>query len=176
MDCWNFCIFRILAQNNQIYEESNFIFSEVFPWGSLLPKIWLVLLESFNNVEIIHEYKEIFINIKESELSLLEEYKLWLHEFQNKWWIYLNKQITVKFLAEKLDNYYCIIPIQKGKWSHFVILNKIENDKVLLIDNKIWNFFISKDKLKQLINIDSWKYVLFAWKRWFNNKNLFKNT
>ena len=73
MDCWNFCISRILSQNNQKHKKSDFIFSETFPGGSLLQKIWIILLDFFTNVKIVHEHEDIFININEDELPLLNE-------------------------------------------------------------------------------------------------------
>lgn len=162
MDCWNFCISWILSQSNQKYEESDFIFSEVFPGVTLLSKIWILLLDFFPNVEIIHKNKDIFINLKEDELPLLNEYKHRLKEFQNKWWIYSNSPISLEFLEEKLNDYYCIIPIKKWEWSHLVILREMDNDKVILTDNKKWDFSITKEEFKDLINLYNWKYVLFV--------------
>jgi hypothetical protein len=75
MDCGNFCISWILSKINHKFEQSDFVFSEVFPWVSLLPKIWILLFEHSSNVEIIHEKQDIFIDLKNDELPLLEEYK-----------------------------------------------------------------------------------------------------
>jgi hypothetical protein len=40
-------------------------------------------LEYYLNIEIVHENQGIFINLKDDEIPLLEEYKRWLSEFQN---------------------------------------------------------------------------------------------
>jgi len=161
MDCGNYCISRILSNINQKFDSSDFIFSEIFPWVSLLPKIWILLLKYSLNIEIIHENVEVFINLNKEELPLLEEYKYRLEEFQKLWWKYSNFQITIQYLSEKLRDNYCIIPIRKGEWSHFVILVSIGEDNVTLVDNKKWEFSISIDELKNLINLENWKYVLF---------------
>lgn len=162
MNCWNFCISWILSHNNQNYKESDSIFSEIFPWVSLLSKIWLLLLDFSLKVEIIHENEEIFINLKKDEIPLLNEYKQRLKEFENKWWIYSNTNITIPYLKGKLDNFYCIIPIKKWEWSHLVILDNIKDDNISLIDNKKWKLNISKDEFEYLINLYNWKYVLFV--------------
>ena len=162
MDCGNFCISWILSKINHNFEQSDFIFSEVSPWVSLLPKIWILLLEDFSNVKIIHEKQDIFINLKNDELPLLEEYKQWLDEFQKLWWKYSNHGIDTEYLREKLKNDYCIIPIKKGEWTHFVILDSIEENQVNLVDNKKWEFSISIAEFKNLINLENWKYALFV--------------
>lgn len=162
MDCWNFCISWILSQSNQKYEESDFIFSEVFPGVTLLSKIWILLLDYFPNVEIIHEHPDIFINLTDDELPLLNEYKHRLKEFENKWWIYSNSPISLEFLEEKLNDYYCIIPIKKWEWSHLVILREMDNDIISLTDNKKWDFSVTKEEFEDLINLYNWKYVLFV--------------
>ena len=113
------------------------------------------------NIEIIHENAEVFVNLNKEELPLLEEYKYRLEEFQKLWWKYSNSQITIQSLSEKLRDNYCIIPIRKGEWSHFVILVSIGKDNVTLVDNKKWEFSISIDEFKNLINLENWKYVLF---------------
>ena len=102
MDCGNFCISWILSKINHKFEQSDFIFSEVFPWVSLLPKIWISLLKHFQDIKIIHEDQDIFINLKDEELPLLEEYKHRLNEFQKLWWKYSNHEINVKYLKENL--------------------------------------------------------------------------
>ena len=56
----------------------------------------------------MHECDDIFINLDENELPLLNEYKHRLDEFENKWGIYSNTGITLGYLREKLDNHYCI--------------------------------------------------------------------
>ena len=162
MDCGNFCISWILSKINHKFEQSDFIFSEIFPWVSLLPKIWILLLDCFSNVEIVHVNQEIFINLKNEELPLLEEYKHRLNEFQKLWWKYSNHEIDTEYLREKLKNDYCIIPIKKGEWSHFVILDSIEENQVNLVDNKKWEFSISIAEFKNLINLENWKYSLFV--------------
>ena len=162
MDCGNFCISWILSKINHNFEQSDFIFSEVSPWVSLLPKIWILLLEDFSNVKIIHEKQDIFINLKNDELPLLEEYKHWLDEFQKSWWKYSNHEINIKYLKENLKENYCIIPIKKGEWSHFVILDSIVENQVSLVDNKKWEFSISIAEFKNLINLENWKYALFV--------------
>ena len=164
MDCWNFCISRILSQHNHNYEESNFIFSETFPGVSLLSKIWILLLDFFDNVEIVHGCDDIFINLDENELSLLNEYKHRLDEFENKWGIYSNTGITFEYLNGKLDNHYCIIPIKKWEWSHLVVLREIRGNNVFLVDNKKWEFSISNNEFEDLIDLYNWKYVLFVGK------------
>jgi len=161
MDCGNYCISRILSNINQKFYSSDFIFSEIFPWVSLLPKIWILLLKYSLNIEIIHENAEVFVNLNKEELPLLEEYKYWLNEFEKLWWRYLNNEINIEYLKEKLKDNYCIISIKKGEWSHFVILVSIGEDNVTLVDNKKWEFSISIDELKNLINLENWKYVLF---------------
>lgn len=162
MDCGNFCISWILSKINHKFEQSDFIFSEVFPWVSLLPKIWILLLEDFSNVKIIHEKQDIFINLKNEELPLLEEYKHRLNEFQKLWWKYSNHEIDTEYLREKLKNDYCIIPIKKGEWSHFVILDSIEENHVNLVDNKKWEFSVSIHEFENLIDFEIWKYSLFV--------------
>ena len=164
MDCWNFCISWILSQHNHNYEESDFIFSETFPGVNLLSKIWFLLLDFFDNVEIVHEYEEIFINLNEDELQLLNEYKHRLKEFQNKWGIYSNTDITLGYLKKKLENYYCIMPIKKWEWSHLVVLREIEGNNAFLVDNKKWEFTLTKDEFEDLIDLYNWKYVLFVGK------------
>ena len=153
MDCWNFCISWILSQNKQKYEESDFIFSETFTWVTLLSKIWILLLKSSLDVEIVHENEDIFINLKECEIPLLNEYKYRLNEFQNKWGIYSNICITVPYLQEKIKDHYCIVPIKKWEWSHFVILRGIRNEKSFLIDNKKWEFSVSMDEFVDMIDL-----------------------
>ena len=113
MDCWNFCISWILSQHNHNYEESDFIFSETFPGVNLLSKIWILLLDFFDSVEIVHEYEDIFTNLNEDEVPLLNEYKHRLDEFQNKWGIYSNADITLEYLKKKVEVHHCIIPIRK---------------------------------------------------------------
>lgn len=162
MDCGNFCISWILSKINHNSEQSDFIFSEVFPWVSLLPKIWILLLEDFSNVKIIHEKQDIFINLKDEEFPLLEEYKHRLNEFQKRWWKYSNHGINIKYLKENLKYNYCIIPIKKGEWSHFVILNSIDDNQVSLVDNKKWEFSISIPEFENLIDLENWKYSLFV--------------
>ena len=161
MDCGNYCISRILSNIDQKFDESNFIFSEIFPWVSLLPKIWILLLKYSWNIEIIHENKEVFVNLNKEELPLLEEYKYWLNEFGKLWWRYLNNEINMEYLNENLKDNYCIIPIKKGEWSHFVILNSIDEYEVNLEDNKKWEFSVSVPEFENLIDLKNWKYVLF---------------
>ncbi len=162
MDCGNYCISWILSETNQKFEESDFILSEVFPKGSLLPKIWILLLKNFSDVEIIHENKDVFINLKNDEIPLLEEYKYRLNEFQKLWWIYSNKEITIPYLKENLNYNYCLIPIKKGEWSHFVILHSINDKEVNLVDNKKWEFSICISEFEGLIDLENWKYTLFV--------------
>lgn len=162
MDCWNFCTSWILSQHNFNYEESDFIFSETFPGGSLLSKIWFLLLDFFDNVEIVHENEDIFVNLNEDELPLLNEYKHRLDEFENKWGLYSNADITLEYLKKKLENNYCIIPIKKWEWSHLVVLREIEGNDVFLVDNKKWEFTISNNEFEDLIDLYNWKYVLFV--------------
>lgn len=164
MDCGNYCISRILSKINYNFERSDFIFSEVFPWVSLLPKIWIVLLKYYPNIEIIHENQDIFINLKNEELPLLKEYKHRLNEFQKLWWKFSNYEIDTEFLKENLKNNYCIIPIKKGEWSHFVILNSIDENQVNLVDNKKWEFNVSIAEFEDLMDLENWKYVLFVMK------------
>lgn len=161
MDCGNFCISWLLSKKDQEFSGSDFIFSEVFPWVSLLSKIWIFLLEYYSNIEIVHENQGIFINLKDDEIPLLEEYKRWLSEFQKLWWKYSNNQISILFLKEKLTDNYCIIPIKKGEWSHFVILDLINENGVNLVDNKKWEFSVTINEFENLIDLENWKYVLF---------------
>ena len=162
MDCWSFCISCILKENHQEYNSSDFIFSTIFPSVSLVPKIWILLIEFWYDVEIIHESEDIFINLNEDEIPLLEEYKTQLNEFKNKWWKYFNDDITIELLEEKLKNYFCIIPIKKWEWSHLVIVKGIDEDGIRLIDNKKWEFIVNKKEFEDLINLNNWKYVLFC--------------
>ena len=166
MDCGNYCISRILSDTNQEFEQLDFIFSEVFPWVWLLPKIWIILLKNFSDFKIIHENQDIFINLKNDELPLLEEYKYRLNELQKLWWNYYNHEIDIKFLKENLKDNYCIIPVKKGEWSHFVILDSIDENLVNLVDNKKWKFVVSITEFEDLINLENWKYALFAPKKW----------
>ena len=160
MDCWNFCISHLLSNENIEYKESDFIFSEIFSWVSLLPKIWITLLEYSNDIEIIHENEDIFINLQDDEIPLLNEYKNRLNKFIENWWKYINTTININLLKEKLNNYSCIIPIKKGEWSHLVILSKINKDIVTLIDNKKWEYPVSIEEFENLIELHNWKYVL----------------
>ena len=162
MDCWNFSINYLLQIKDIPYQESNFIFSEVFEWVSLLSKIGIVLLDYYKEVSIIHEHEEIFINLTEDEIPLMNEYIKWLDDFQKKWWKYSNREISLDFLEENLKDNYCIIPIKKWEWSHLVILKEMKNDDVILIDNKKWEYSISKDEFNDLISLYNWKYVLFV--------------
>lgn len=162
MDCGNYCISWILPKINQAFEQSDFIFSEVFPWVTLLPKIWMILLKYFPNIEIIHESEQIFINLKDDELPLLEEYKHWLKEFQKSGWKYSNHEINIEYLKENLKDNYCIIPIKKGEWSHFVILSSIGENEVNLVDNKKWEFSVTVDEFEDLIDLENGKYLLFT--------------
>ena len=109
MDCWNFSINYLLQIKDIPYQESNFIFSEVFEWVSLLSKIGIVLLDYYKEVNIIHEHEEIFINLAEDEIPLRDEYIKWLDDFQKKWWKYSNREINLDFLEENLKDNYCII-------------------------------------------------------------------
>lgn len=161
MDCGNFCISRLLSKNNQEFLGSDFIFSEVFPWVSLLPKIWILLLKYYPNVEIVHESTDIFVNIKYEEFPLLQEYIHWLGEFQKAWWEYCNHEIDTVYLKENLKDNYCIIPVKKGEWSHFVILNSIDENEVNLVDNKKWEFSVTISEFENLIDLENWKYTLF---------------
>ena len=161
MDCGNYCILRILSEIDQKFEQSDFIFSEIFPKGSLLPKIWILLLKYFPNIQIIHENQDIFINLKDDEISLLEEYIHWLDEFQKAWWKYYNHEINIEYLKENLKDNYCIIPIKKGEWSHFVILDSINENGVDLLDNKKWEFSVTTLEFENLIDLENGKYVLF---------------
>ena len=162
MDCGNFCTYRLLSKFDQEYSGWDSIFSEVFPWVSLLPKIWILLLKYCPNIEIVHENEDIFINLKDEEIPLLEEYKHRLKEFQKLWWKYSNSQITILSLKENLKDNYCIIPIKKGEWSHFVILDSIDENGVILVDNKKWEFSILIPEFEDLINLENGKYVLFV--------------
>lgn len=162
MDCGNFCTYRLLSKFNQEYSGSDFIFSEVFQWVSLLPKIWILLLKYIPDIKIVHENEDIFINLKDDEFLLLEEYKRWLGEFQKSWWKYYNSQITISYLKENLKDNYCIIPIKKGEWNHFVILNSIDENEVNLVDNKKWEFSVTADEFENLIDLENWKYTLFV--------------
>ena len=169
MDCGNYCISRILSEINQEFKQSDFIFSEIFPKGSILPKIWITLLKYFKNIEIIHENQDIFINVKNEELPILDEYKYRLNEFQNLWWKYSNSEITILYLKENLKDNYCIIPIKKGEWSYFVILHSIDENEVNLVDNKKWEFSVSIPEFEDLIDLENWKYTLFTSKQWLKN-------
>lgn len=162
MDCGNFCTSWILAQRNYNYAESDFVFSEVFPWVTLLSKIWFLLLDFFDNVEIVHEDRDIFVNLNEDEIPLLNEYKHRLDEFEKKWGKYSNADISLEYLKEKLENYYCIIPIRKWEWSHLVILREIDDGNVYLVDNKKWEFSVSINEFEDLIDLYNWKYTLFV--------------
>lgn len=169
MDCGNYCISRILSEKNQNFEKSDFIFSEVFPGVGLLPKMGILLLKYFPEIEIIHEHQDIFINLKNEEISLLEEYAKRLNEFQKLWWKYYNNEINIEYLEKKLNDNYCIIPIKKGEWSHFVILHSINEKEVNLVDNKKWEFNVSIPKFEDLIDLENWKYTLFASKQWLRS-------
>ena len=171
MDCGNFCISWILSKINYNFEQSDFIFSKVFPGVTLLPKIWILISKYFQKVEIIHEKQDVFINLKNEELPLLEEYKYRLNEFQKLWWKYFNNEINIKYLKENLKNNYCIIPIKKVEWSHFVILDSIDENQVNLVDNKKWEFCVSIIEFEDLINLENWKYVLFATKKWLKRQD-----
>lgn len=171
MDCGNFCISWILSKLNHKFEQSDFIFSEVFPGVTLLPKIWILISKYFQKVEIIHENQDIFINLKDEELPLVDEYRHRLNEFQKLWWKYFNHGINIEFLKENLKENYCIIPIKKVEWSHFVILDSIVENQVHLVDNKKWEFTISIIEFKDLINLENWKYVLFATKKWLKRQD-----
>ena len=164
MDCGNSCISRLLSKLHQKYSGSDFIFSEVFSWVTLLPKIWILLLKYCPNIKIIHENEDIFINLKDDELPLLEEYKHLLKEFQKAWWEYSNHEINIEYLEENLKDNYCIIPIKNGEWSHFVILDSIDENGVNLVDNKKWEFSVTVDEFENLIDLENGKYVLFVWK------------
>jgi len=165
MDCGNYCISWILSEISQNFEQSDFIFSAVFPWVTLLPKIWITLLKYFSNIEIIHESGNIFINLKDDELPLLEEYIHWLKEFKKLWWKYSNHEINIEYLKENLKDNYCIMPIKKGEWSHFVILHSIDEGGVNLVDNKKWEFSVTVDEFGNLIDLENGKYVLFI-RKW----------
>ena len=169
MDCGNYSISWILSGVNQYFKQSDFIFSEVFPWVSLLPKIWIILLKYFSNLEIIHERQDVFINLKNEELPILDEYKYRLNEFQKSWWKYSNREINIENLKEKLKDNYCIIPIKKGEWSHFVVLHSINEKEVHLVDNKKWEFSVLISEFCDLMDLENWKYVLFASKQWLKN-------
>ena len=169
MDCGNYCTSWILSEIDQEFEQSDFIFSEIFPKGSILPKIWIILLKNFSDVKIIHENQDIFINIKDEEIPILEEYVHRLNEFQKLWWKYSNHEINIEFLKENLKDNYCIIPIKKGEWSHFVVLNSIDENEVNLVDNKKWEFSVSIPEFEDLINLENWKYTLFASKQWLKS-------
>ena len=82
------------------------------------------------------------------------------------WWNYYNHEIDIKFLKENLKDNYCIIPVKKGEWSHFVILDSIDENQVNLLDNKKWKFVVSITEFEDLINLENWKYALFAPKKW----------
>lgn len=169
MDCGNYCILRILSEKNQNFEKSDFIFSEVFPGVGLLPKMGILLLKYSPEIEIIHEHQDIFINLKNEEILLLEEYAKRLNEFQKLWWKYYNNEINIEYLEKKLDDNYCIIPIKKGEWSHFVILHSINEKEVNLVDNKKWEFNVSIPEFEDLIDLENWKYTLFASKQWLRS-------
>ena len=162
MDCWNFSIKYLLKNKNIQYQENDFIFSEVFEWVTLLPKIWIELLNYYNKVIIMHECEDVFINLNEDEIPLKDEYIKWLEEFEHQWGRYENKIISLIFLEDKLKKYDCIIPIKKGEWSHLVVLKKIDNNSVIIIDNKKWEYTVTKEKFEDLINLHNWKYVLFC--------------
>ena len=169
MDCGNYCISRILSEANLEFKQSDFIFSEIFPKGSILPKIWIILLKTYPDIEIIHEHQDVFINIKDEELPILKEYIHWLNEFRKLWWKYSNKEITIPYLKEKLHDNYCIIPVKKGEWSHFVILHSINENDANLVDNKKWEFNVSIPEFEDLIDLGNWKYCLFVSKWWLRN-------
>ncbi len=116
----------------------------------------------YSDVEIIHENLGIFINLKDEELPLLEEYKHRLNEFRKVWWKYSSHEINIKYLKENLWGNYYIIPVKKWGWSHFVILDSIFEDKVNLVDNKKWRFNVSIHEFEDLIDLESWKYALFV--------------
>jgi hypothetical protein len=120
------------------------------------------LLRCFPDVEIIHEIRDIFVNLKNDEIPLLDEYKYRLNEFQKVWWKYSNHEINIEYLKENLENNYCIIPIRKGEWSHFVILQSVDEDEVNLVDNKKWKFSIIVPEFENLIDLENWKYTLFV--------------
>ena len=162
MDCWNYSIKYLLESKNISYEENEYIFSEVFEWVSLLSKIWIILLKYYKEVIIIHENKEIFVNLKEDEIPLKEEYIKWLNVFKKDWWVYLNKKINLDLLKEYLNNYECVIPIKKWEWSHLVVLKEIWDASVSLIDNKKWEYYISIEEFEELLDLYNWKYVLFC--------------
>ena len=124
--------------------------------------IWIFLLKDYPNIEIIHENQDVFIHLKNEELPLLEEYVHWLKEFQNLWWKYFNNKVNSEFLKENLKEKYCIIPIKKGEWSHFVILDSIDENNVNLVDNKKWEFSVTLNKFEDLIDLENWKYTLFV--------------
>ena len=162
MDCWNYSIKYLLESKNISYEENEYIFSEVFEWVSLLSKIWIILLKYYKEVIIIHENKEIFVNLKEDEIPLKEEYIKWLNVFKKDWWVYLNKKINLDLLKEYLNNYESVIPIKKWEWSHLVVLKEIWDASVSLIDNKKWEYYISIEEFEELLDLYNWKYVLFC--------------
>ena len=164
MDCWNFSINYILKNNNILYQESDFIFSKVFEWVTLLPKIGIVLLKYFHEVIIVHAHKEIFINLKEDEIPLLQEYSKYLEEFEKLWWIYSNDEINLEYIKNQLKKYDCIIPIKKWEWSHLVVLKKIDNISVTMIDNKKWEYNVKLDEFLDLIDLVNWKYLLLIGK------------
>jgi hypothetical protein len=47
------------------------------------------------------------------------------------------------------------------EWSHFVILDSIDENQVNLVDNKKWEFIVSTAEFEDLIELENWKYVLF---------------
>ena len=72
-----------------------------------------------------------------------------------------NSQITILSLKENLKDNYCIIPIKKGEWSHFVILDSIDENEVNLVDNKKWELSVSISEFENLMDLENGKYVLF---------------
>jgi hypothetical protein len=123
-------------------------------------------LKYYSNTEITHENQDVFINLKDEELPLVDEYKHRLDEFQKLWWKYSNHEIDTEFLKVNQKDNYCIIPIKKWEWSNFVILDSIEENQVNLVDNKKWEFSVSIPEFNDLINLENWKYALF-WSKKF---------
>jgi hypothetical protein len=139
-----------------------FIDSKTYPGGAILPKIWILLLSFFKEVEICHEHKEIFINLADKEHLIRQEYLFRLEVFFKSWWVIWIWGIGIKDIQHKLSEWYhAIIPIEKipGK-SHLIVLLACEKNGFLAYDNKQGEYKYSFQEFECYFQLKNGKYIL----------------
>lgn len=167
MNCGMTSIYKIIGWlSTEPMEQfiSHFIASKAVPWGSLFPKMWIVLLSFFQEVILLHETEELFVNLQPYQMPLMEEYLFWLKAFEKSGGINQIQKISLDSLLQKIqENYHIIVPLEKVIWKkHFVNVFGYIQNMVYVFDNELWEYSLSQDTFFSYLSSHNGRYVLMC--------------